>query len=518
MKILNTILSVAIAGSSISQISLQPLDYNNVSAMVTDGGFFFNNPAVNMPGYEVPAGSGLNTIYSGAFWFGGQDINGQIKTAVPNMYGTSTDMWPGPLTVIQANAITPNPLGQTLWAVTQAEINNHIANYNQPGYVVPSSIAGWPAHGDVALGLSYFLAPFVDVNSDNIYNPLDGDYPCIKGDKAVYTIMNDKQDLHGSGGDPIGIEVHYMFYQFLTNDYLNNTTFVDVNVFHRSTQTLYDFKTSFVMDGDLGGSTDDYVGCDTTRNVMYVYNADNNDESATGSQGYGSNPPAAGIVCLSHDMLSMMSFSNGAAFPQTDPVNSSQSYNVMNGAWADGSSILDNNNQPTKFQYNGNPNNAGEWSEMSVSNVPGDRRSVMSVGEGVLSYDDHISLTYAILYDRSGNSNLENVNGLLNTADLVQAFYDTNLDGICDPSVMSVDEVKTLEFSLYPNPSGGDLKVELANDKVYNVAIQDMTGRTVFTSMNLQGATTIQLNVPAGVYMVRVDSGQLISNQKLIID
>ena len=263
MKILNTILIAAIAGSSLSQVSTQSLDYNNVSAMVTDGGFFFNNPANNAPGYEVPSGSGLNTIYSGAFWFGGKDANGQLRLAAPDINGTTSDMWPGALSLGTALPVLPNPLGQTLWAVTKAEVDNHIANYNQPGYVVPSSILNWPANGDISLGLSYFLAPFVDVNFDNVYNPLDGDYPCIKGDKAIYTIMNDKQDLHGSGGAPIGLEVHYMFYQFETNDYLDNTTFIDVNIYNRGTQTLYDFKSSFVMDGDLGNATDDYIGCDT---------------------------------------------------------------------------------------------------------------------------------------------------------------------------------------------------------------------------------------------------------------
>ena len=518
MKILNTILSVVIAGSSMSQISLQPLDQNNVSAMITDAGFFFNKPGVNLPGYEVPAGSGLNTIYSGAFWFGGLDLSGQLKLAAPDIFGMTSDMWPGPLTETTANPVSPNPLGQTLWAVTQSEIDNHITNFNQPGYITPTSILNWPAHGDVSLGLSYFLAPFVDVNYDGVYDPSTGDHPCIKGDRAVYTIMNDKEDLHGSGGDPIGLEVHYMFYQFEANDYLDNTTFIDVNIYNRGTQGLFDFTTSFIMDGDLGGSTDDYVGCDSTRNLMYIYNADNYDEAVTGSQGYGVNPPAAGVVCLSHDMTSMVSFSNGASFPQGAPSNELESYHAMLGYYSDQSPILDDNNQSTKFQYSGNPNNSGEWSEYSVSNIPGDRRSVMSSQQYLLNYQDRIFMTYAVLYDRSGTNNLENVNGLLSTADLVQAFYDANLDDVCDPSVMSVDEINEIEFSLYPNPSTGAFSIDTELDVPFNLSVMDMSGRRIYSESNASSNTIVNLNAPAGVYFVNVSSDGISSTMKLIVE
>ena len=42
-------------------------------------------------------------------------------------------------------------------------------------------------------------------------------------------------------------------------------------------------------DPDLGNANDDYVGCDTTLSLGFVYNGDNNDES-----GYGAAPPAMG--------------------------------------------------------------------------------------------------------------------------------------------------------------------------------------------------------------------------------
>ena len=47
---------------------------------------------------------------------------------------------------------------------------------------MPSSIANWPAHGEE--GYSYFLAPFKDVNGNEVYDPENGDYP-------YYDINND---------------------------------------------------------------------------------------------------------------------------------------------------------------------------------------------------------------------------------------------------------------------------------------------------------------------------------------
>ena len=519
MKTITTLLSLGLVLGLNAQISLQGLNENVANAMITDGGFFFNNPGAGGPGYEIPSGSGAHTIYSGAFWFGGLDVNGQLKIAAPNFWGSNSDLWPGPLTLDLAGAVPPNPLGQTLWSVSLAEINYHIANFNQPGYIMPNGISNWPAHGDVSLGLSYYLAPFVDVNFDGFYDPSAGDYPCVKGDRAVYTIMNDKEDVHGSGGDPIGIEVHFMFYQFNSTDYLNNTTFIDVDVFNRGTQTIYDFKTSFAYDGDIGNPTDDYYGCDTVTNMMYMYNADAIDEDAGFANGYGANPPSAGIVCLSHDMESSMSFSNGAAFPYADPASAAQNWSIMNGTWADGSPIYDDLSQVTKYQYSGNPNNSGEWSEMDVLNSPGDRRAVMTVDDGILEYQGHKKFTFAVLYDRSGTTATENVNGLLAVANSAQTFFDTDLEGLCDISVMGLDEVASNEFEMYPNPTSGSFNINWSSKAPIDVVINDMTGRTVFREFNLSGGETlITVDLPSGIYTVNVISDDGILTEKLIVE
>ena len=45
--------------------------------------------------------------------------------------------------------------------------------------------------GDTSLGQAPYLAPFVDVDYDGLYNPALGDYPDVMGDQAIFFIFND---------------------------------------------------------------------------------------------------------------------------------------------------------------------------------------------------------------------------------------------------------------------------------------------------------------------------------------
>ena len=188
---------------SIGQNSTQ-INGNNVNAIVSDNGFFFNNLQTNYAGYEVPAGSNSHAIYTGSFWFAGEDINGQTKIAAQQFNGDGADYYPGAstryATDVSEIALSSAYFGQNIWTVTQDEIIDHIANYQSSTYTMPNDIANWPAHGDTSIGTNSgmlpFIAPFVDVNGNGEYDPLNGDYPCIKGDVTTYTIMNDGGGLH----------------------------------------------------------------------------------------------------------------------------------------------------------------------------------------------------------------------------------------------------------------------------------------------------------------------------------
>jgi hypothetical protein len=503
MKSTITLLGIFTLFSVNSQVATTSIQFNNAKGLITDAGVFFTDLANALAGYEAPASSGKNLIYSSAFWFGGTDMNGQLKLAAQNMYNQSSDLWPGALTADgTALTVSPNPLGQTLWNVSRSEINQHIASYGQSGYVVPAAILNWPAHGDVASGQSTYLAPFVDVNFNGVYEPNLGDQPCIKGDYAVYTIMNDKGDVHGSGGDPIGLEIHFMFYQFASNDALNNTTFIDVEIHNRGTQTINDFSTSFIMDGDIGGPSDDFVGCDSTRNLMFQYNADDFDDDMSAANGYGANPPSFGVMLLNDTLTSCLGFNSSD--PQFS--NASEMYNLMQGLNANGTEIYDADMLETKFQYYDNPNNSIGWSEETALNAPGDRRSVMSIVVPQFIPFTKISYSYAVVYSRDGANNLANVNELLDVADQIQLYYDNNIEGECE-FTLATSELEIIYLTIYPNPSNGNFTVNPNGVHVNRVVVRDMAGRKVYnekvdTNLNVN----LQLNSDKGMYIVTMET------------
>lgn len=518
MKIITLFTFLFIISVSLAQISVSLLDQNNVSAELTDQGHFFTNPADFSAGYEVPKGSGKNSIYTSAFWFGGQDVNGQIKLAAQKYIGIDQDFWPGPLTLNLAGTVNPNPLGQTIWMMTRSEIDYHLMHYMDQGYVVSNNIENWPAHGDTTIGSAYNLAPYVDVDHNDRYEPENGDYPCIRGDEAVYIIMNDRGNLHSSGGDPIGLELHYMFYQFSSVPGLEDVTFIDVHGINRSTQTVFDFKAGYFVDTDLGNYNDDYIGCDTTRNLAYTYNGDNYDANIGSVIGYDTLPPALGVVCLNYPLSRFGYTSNGESYPMQEPVNVMEYWNYMNGKWQSGTEWRDANNNPTNFMYPGNPGVFAEWSELSAGNPPGERKMIMDVDLPVLTYQGEFELSFAVM-QATGSDHLQSVEELFLLTDEVQDYYDNEIADNCYVSTLALKKNEESEFSVYPNPSAGKFQIQFKSviDEG-RIIITDLTGHIVHESI-LTGADQVKVDgqFTPGVYFITLLLENRTVSEKIVV-
>ncbi|MBL4705926.1 MAG: T9SS C-terminal target domain-containing protein, partial [Flavobacteriales bacterium] len=186
-------------------------------------------------------------------------------------------------------------------------------------YEIPKSILEWPAHGNIAAGESWNLAPFYNNDDDCSsgspnYDPKgDGDYPyydfdnkecdpgcgstsrrsVLYGDYTIWWVFNDAGNIHTeTGGKPIGMEIKAQAFGFATNDEINNMTFYNYELTNRGTQTLENTYFGQWVDPDLGDHLDDFVGCDVSRGLGYCINGDGYDG---GNFGYGSAPPAIGI-------------------------------------------------------------------------------------------------------------------------------------------------------------------------------------------------------------------------------
>ena len=323
------------------------LTVNNVRAYIETGGTMWFKEVAE---YEVPRGSGMTSMFSAGLWIGGRDANGQLKLAAVRFRQQGEDYWTGPLKISGASTTQSMCIKYDKhFKITRAEVDQHISGYNTSGYVMPSNIANWPAHGEE--GYSYYLAPFKDVNENGEYDPENGDYPyydinndlcpwtedniaraaahelprtpedlwmeernypgtghdwnrsngmiyadhVLKGDETLYWIFNDNGGAHTeSQGSPIGLEIRGQAFGFTTNDDLNNMTFYSYEIINRSTYTLTGTYFSQWVDPDLGYANDDYVGCDVARGLGYCYNGSNVDGTGQ-TWAYGDQPPAVGV-------------------------------------------------------------------------------------------------------------------------------------------------------------------------------------------------------------------------------
>jgi hypothetical protein len=311
------------------------LNFNNVRAVIENGGNKWTRRGVNRSGYEVPKTpdfTGPNAIYAGGLWMGGRSPDNQLKIAAVLYRANGNDFWPGPLTTTGDASVTPDVCQQwdnfyptsraqaethLQWAMCNEDPECDIAEIFPDGYSIPNGFVNWPAHGNVDLGQEFNLAPYVDFNGNGFYDPTGGDYPdygfdlsvedCknklredpvpLFGDDNIFWIFNDKGNVHTeTQGQPIGLEVQAQAFSFNSNDEINNMTFYNYVVINRGTQTLLDTYFGHFVDPDLGCSNDDFAGCDVQRGLGFVYNWDDVDEACLGAVGYGGpNPPPPAI-------------------------------------------------------------------------------------------------------------------------------------------------------------------------------------------------------------------------------
>ena len=494
------------------------LDFNNAKATINDEGGFFNNATAAIAGYEVPKNSGLSTIYSGSYWIGAEDQFGQLHVSGKkySLGGSESAFHSGPIaeSIAYGSINYSNQYQNAVWAVTNNEIQDHIANYQSAGYVVASSIANWPGNGDVSLGVTSQLAPFIDLNGNGQYEPTLGDYPDIRGDKAVYVIMNDESFL--PDGNQLGAEVHAMFYQYATNDYFNNTTFLNLRVFNRSNNNYTNYRQALYLDFDIGNYADDFMGCYPPSNLLFGYNGDEIDDSNGGQLGYGANPPAQGVVALSHQLENAGLFNQGQDYTGGDTLF----WLLMNSQWADSSDWIDpNTNLPTHFLYPGNPIFPFGWHEENSSNSPGDRRGLITISEPTLPEGGSICSDYGFIYDRSGSTRMENVQNLLNIAASVKTFHDDFQSFPCfSTNFNSTERLTSNELTIYPNPSNGELNIKTENTLTNApIQIRSLSGQVVYEGIITSQVTAIELSVPNGMYFVQVQSPEGNICQKVVI-
>ena len=534
------------------------LQANHINARI-DPFNLFGRP--DSPGFEAPAGSHHTSIFSANLWVAGKKdtvVHSNIRT-----YGTQPgdriSSNPGPISNTSHLPHQLNPEWVKVWKVHQNNIDFHLTHYNDPNYSVISNIRDWPAHGDTSKGEPFYLAPFVDSDQDGLYHPQNGDYPQIKGDQAVYFIYNDGYSF--LTGLPMKCEVHGMAYAFQCSDSaIQNTIFIDYNLINRSSNTYDSTYIGMWSDPDIGNAIDDYIQCDVSRNMYYVFNGDDFDNNNGGMLGYGNHPGAQAVLLLqgaqkdpdgidnpkgvvSNQSINGKGFGDGIADNehwgmtnfynyyqnQNKPETDTSFYTLLSGKYSDGTGYFSQNGVTYNYLFPGDSDpyyygSAGipysPFTEVTAGNTPDDRKGISSTGPVTFAPNDTIKLTYAFVFGRDyANTGAQaGIDNMLERVDSIQSYYDQGLLAPCGFPTSIIDKkAKTQSFVVYPNPTKDILNIQQEIGSKLQISIFDVTGKLLLTAHSSEKQIQINTNnLPNGLYVISIQSETGKSSQMFI--
>ncbi|MGE5179604.1 MAG: FlgD immunoglobulin-like domain containing protein [Bacteroidota bacterium] len=366
------------------------MDVNNLDMVVTNFGSLAYDLGTGNAGLIYPKGTLKTSVFAAGIWIGAK-VGGATTVALGEY---SQEFTPGPM------------LGGTFQA-DQAAFHNFTFSPTSP-------LGGSDLHDYIAQG-----------------GPTDSTGGAqVLGDETIWSVFNDADpgrhtNLAGSTA-PLGVEVQQTVYAVHQPGPLDNAIFVRWQLLNKGGHQLDSTYVSFWSDPDLGGATDDLVGCDTTLALGYCYNATNADAL------YGSTPPAVGITLLRGPivtqagqpaMLGMTSFQkyiNG-----TDPSSPSETYSYLRGQNKDGSPlhVLDDPLQPvTTYAVSGlSPGSTSSATNWLDSN-PADRRMAITTGPFSMAPGDIQVLDFLICVGQGGDR-LSSIADLRSKVTVIRSYF-----------------------------------------------------------------------------------------------
>ena len=490
----SSVVNTKVAAGCDPSTSQTDLDVNNVRTTIMAGGDMWWN--LSDARYEIPKDGNRHSMFAGALWIGGVDDGGQLKVAAMTYRQSGNDFWPGPLDETTASISAAECAAwDNHFKVTREEVENHVANFADPNYVMPASIKNWPAYGNYNNSIvgQRHLAPFFSPNGNINYDPSSGDYPdynvtgtndnaALFGDQTLWWVFNDKGNIHTeTEAEPLGLEIHAQAFGFTSDNEVNDMTFYNYKIINRGTTPLNDTYFGQWVDPDLGYYLDDYVGCDVGLGLGFCYNGDAEDE---GAAGYGFNPPAIGVDFfqgpiadagdgIDNDrdgeidepgeqiIMSKFVYYNNDFTVTGNPENGTHIYNYLRGIWKD--------NVPMTFGGDGHGGGSGatttecnfmfpgtsddqfvgqEWTEQTAGNIPADRRFLQSAGAFTLEPGAVNEITIGVVWARAKSGGQTASIQLVKTYDReAQALFDNNFNILNGPDAPDL-EIQELDQQL----------------------------------------------------------------------
>lgn len=405
----------------------------------------------------------LGTIHASAPWISAIDplSTTGVMVMAPRYDARSEGYGQGPL-----NDNTGYPIASNcqefnhIWTVPSWAIERLLVDYNdnsQIDGIVEVALLQWPGKGNphflAQMGYALpnqDLAPFYDRNNDGIYDPMQGDYPVYKmgiataiAEQLQWTVFHSRDvTSFSNNGGAMGIEVQQTAYALDcgSNEVLNKALLVTHKVINKSQRDLVDLRYGNWTDFDLGCSSDDYLGTIPHQNTVYAYNADNNDNCASG--GYGMNPPVQAVTFLNQTLNSAVYYTNSGT-PVPTNLSLPQHYeHLLSGKFENGVSVTRGNmgynptdTMPVAFVFPDNPSITTGWSMATVAAPTEAYKIVAGLYKSTFLAGEVWEIDLAYSYHRgANNTNLQNVRLMEQQVNTLQGVYNNGLSMLSCPS------------------------------------------------------------------------------------
>ncbi len=438
-----------------------------------------------------------------ALWIGGYDSNHSLRVNGHIDHSSQLLFWPGPLPQTGGIDSATTSRWDRIWTVSQAQINGFRALSTHTVSNTIPEILEWPGKNNPhakgkagnAITVTGDMAPFVDVNNDGNYNPLDGDYPRLKGDLMAWWVFNDNGPAVGTT-DPINVEVHAMAYGYARNTAADNIVFYEMDIHNKGGQ-IDSFATSIFNDANLGYAEDDFIGFDSSRRMGFVYNGDGFDGQGTSAQPgeFGRNFPKSAITILKSPADAGAVKAPAGAFTyfynindpkQGAPADSSRYYYYATGSWRDGTPFVKgctNYGPGTPYPFAYSDTAANGFNACSCNLNPHDVNYVLSAKTTTFNSNTTKSFHFAVMAtdpDTLSGCPVMSYTNLYELADTAEKIYLNPLAPL-NTGIANVTK-EALQVTLMPNPASDAITLVIADKSMggdAEILIYDYTGRTV---------------------------------------
>jgi hypothetical protein len=421
------------------------IDVNNINLFVTNfGAFGYDLSNTYNGGMFYPKGTDRTAIYAAGLWLG-CTVRDTLRVTVAEYgqeYNPGRILGPG-------SWDPPGHPDLVVWKVARysgdPQDTAHVDRANPNSDFAEDALVhhGW---GEYVAKAKPFGAPtriyrLPDTSTPAPDDSLDVEGPDVVGDMMTWCVYNDADPgvhtVDAGNTAPMNIQIEQTTFAFNRQGALGNTVFIRYKFKNAGTDTLENMYVSQWSDPDLGGFTDDLVGCDTLpdrtgkpRSLGFVYNSVENDQI------YGSPPPAVGfdffkgptVAGVPLPMTSFAKYING-----TDPHAPEETYAWMSGldGTSGGTPIVDPYGNETRFMVAGDPvaPGANNWLDTS----PADRRFFLSSGPFTMNPGDEQEVVVAIIAAHCGDR-LTSITALRAFDDEAQAAFDNNFSLASPPN------------------------------------------------------------------------------------